>query len=161
MSVALGLIAAGCSSNPTADRSVTTTTRVRHHARQTTTTSTTSTTTTTAPPPTTTAPPVQSSSAQIVIHGSGADISFASSDISGSLNPQAGTFSQGGTLYTFTIGGVQYNGSPASSSATGGLIASVTVAQGSGGATVTVRLTSPAAHATFGLGHNEVGVSFS
>ncbi len=110
---------------------------------------------------TTTAVPVQSSSAQIQISGSSATISFTSSDISGSLSPETGTFSQGGTVYIFMVSGVQFTGSPATATATTGLINSVAVAQGSGGAMVTVKLTSPAAHATYGLGHNEVGVTFS
>ncbi len=156
----MGLVAAACSSSPAASRSATTTTRPGHRPHQATTT-TASTTTTTAPPATTTAPPVQSSSVQIVIHGSGVDITFASSDVSGTLSPQSGAFSQGGTVYTFTIAGVQFTGAPATSPGTGGLIGSVTVAQGSGGAAVTVKLTSPAGNTTFGLGHNEVGVTFS
>ena len=141
LSVAVGVLATGCSSSPTAAKSTTTTSTV--------------------PPPATTAPPVQSSTAQVVIQGSGATISFTSSDISGSLAPQPGTFSQGGTLYTFTVTGVQYSGSPATSTATGGLIQSVTVAHGSGGAVVIAKLASSAAHASYGLGHNEVGVTFS
>jgi hypothetical protein len=154
LSVALGLTAAGCSSSPATDRSTTTTT-TRHHAQTTTTTSTT------VASSTTTSPSVQSSTAQIQIQGSGATVTFTSSDISGSINPEAGTFSQGGTVYTFTVSGVQFTGSPASSTASGGLISSVSVAAGSDGATVTVKLTSPAAHASYGLGHDEVGVTFS
>jgi hypothetical protein len=154
LSVAFGLVAAGCSSSPAADKSATTTTALRHHQA-------TTTTSTTVPSSTTTAPPVQSSDAQIQIMGSSATISFTSSDISGSISPGTGTFSDGDTLYTFTVSGVQFTGSPATSTATGGLIGSVTVAQGSGGATVAVKLTSPAAHASYGLGHNEVGVTFS
>jgi hypothetical protein len=37
----------------------------------------------------------------------------------------------------------------------------VTVSGGSGGATVTVKLSSPASRASYGLGHDAVGVSFA
>jgi hypothetical protein len=155
LTAALGL-AAGCSSTPAASSRSTTTTTARHHAQ-----TATTTTPTTIASSTTTAPPVQSSTAQIQIQGSAATITFASSDISGSISPETGTFSQGGTVYTFIVSGVQFTGSPTTSTASGGLISSVTVSAGPSGATVTAKLTGPAAHASYGLGHNEVGVTFS
>jgi hypothetical protein len=147
-------LAAGCSS-PAANHSATTTVRGKAPPRATTTT----TTTTTVPP--TTVPTVQGTSVQIHITGSTATVDFASSSVSGSLSPEPGSFSQGGIVYTFTVSGVQYSGSPSTTTATGGLITSVVVSSGSGGATIAVTLLSPQSHATYGLGHNEVGVSFS
>lgn len=95
------------------------------------------------------------------ISGSQASITFTSSDISGSLDPQPGTFSQGGTVYQFVVAGVQFTGASASATQSGGLIKTVTVSAASGGATVVVTLSSPASHTSYGLGHNEVGVLFS
>ena len=124
-------------------------------------TATSTTTTTVVAGSTTTSPPVQSSSVQVQISGSQATISFASSDVSGSLSPQPGTFSQGGTVYEFVISGVQFTGASTTQSQSGGLISSVTVSSASGGAAVTVKLTAPASHSSYGLGHNEVGVIVS
>jgi hypothetical protein len=153
--VALAALVAGCSSPAVHQARATTTTRPPSR-------STTTTTSTTVPPTsTTTAPPVVSSHVVVGISGPSATIEFTSSDISGSVLPQTGTFSQGGTVYTFAITGVRYAGAPSTTRATGGLIASVTVSGASTGAQVTVTLTSPASHASYGLGHNEVGVSFS
>jgi hypothetical protein len=151
---AIVALAAGCSSPATND-STTTTVGGKAPPLATTTTSTS----TTVPP--TTVPTVQSTSVQVQITGSTATVDFPSSSVSGSLSPQPGSFSQGGTVYTFEVSGVQYSGSPSTTTATGGLITSVVVSSGSGGPTIAVTLSSPQAHATYGLGHDEVGVSFS
>ena len=111
--------------------------------------------------PPTTVPSVQSTSVQVQISGATATIDFTSSSVSGSLSPAAGTFSEGATLYTFAVSGVSFTGSPSTTTATGGLISSVVVSGGSGGATVTIKLSSPTGHETYGLGHDEVGVTFS
>ena len=150
-------IVAGCSSSPTSSLSTTSTTG--HRAVPAT---SSTTTTTTQPPATTTTTGIASSTVKISISGSSATIEFVSSSITGSLSPGVGSFSQGGTVYAFPISGVQYAGPPATTSATGGLITSVTVAEASGGGvTVNVNLSSPASRATLGLGHDEVGVQFS
>jgi hypothetical protein len=155
--VAIAAVAAGCSSSPTASHATTSTTRPVHRHETTTSTSTTST----SAPTTTTAPPVPSSNVVVQISGSSATIQFTSSDVSGSLSPETGTFSQGGTVYTFLISGVQYSGGPSITTATGGLIASLKVSSSTGGASITIMLTGPASHASYGLGHDEVGVSLS
>ncbi|MGH8995372.1 MAG: hypothetical protein ACRDYB_04965 [Acidimicrobiales bacterium] len=154
---AVGALGAGCSS-PAASHSSTTTTKARHHVAPAT---STTTTTTTSPGSTTTAPPVQSSEVQVQISGPSATLTFTSADISGSLSPQTGSFSQGGTIYTFVVSGVHYTGAPSTTTTTGGLIKTVAVASSAGGASVTVTLSSSASHASYGLGHNEVGVKFS
>jgi hypothetical protein len=104
---------------------------------------------------------VESGTVSVTISGASADIRFVSSSVTGSLSPGTGTFSQGGTVYTFTITGVQYTGAPVDSTATGGLIASVAVAAASTGVSVSVKLSSPASRASFGLGHDQVGIQFS
>jgi hypothetical protein len=111
--------------------------------------------------PQTTVPPVQSASVQVQITGSTATIDFTSSSVSGSLSPGAGTFSDGGTLYTFVVSGVSFSGSPSTTTAAGALISSVEISGGSGGATVAIKLSSPTSHESYGLGHDEVGVTFS
>lgn len=155
-------VAAGCSSSPSPARS--TTSGTGHRAVPATSSTTTTTTTTTQPSAaaTTTTPGIQTSSVKVTISGASATIDFVSSSITGSLTPANGSFSQGGTLYVFPVTGVDYTGAPTTASATGGLIASVSVAAASaGGVTVTVTLSSPASHASLGLGHDEVGVQFS
>ncbi len=154
---ALTLAAASCSSPSPASHHAS----APAHRRRPAATTTTSTTTTTASTTTTTAPPVPSSHVVVGISGSSATIEFTSSDLTGSLDPMTGTFSQGGTVYTFVIGGVHYSGTPTTATASGGLITSVAVSGANAGATVTVTLSAPASHASYGLGHNEVGVSFS
>ena len=153
-------VAAGCSSSPASDLSTTSTTGHRAVPA----TSSTTTTTTTTPPTaaTTTTVGIETATVKVQISGPSATIDFVSSSVTGSLSPANGSFSQGGTVYAFPVTGVQYTGAPSTTSATGGLIASVTVAAASaGGVTVTVDLTSAASHASLGLGHDEVGVQFS
>ncbi|MGH9045293.1 MAG: hypothetical protein ACRDVP_10765 [Acidimicrobiales bacterium] len=160
--LAAGAIASACSSAPTSSNrsaSTSTTQASRPHASASTTGPTTATTAPVAP--TTTSPPVQASTVQVQIAGATATIQFTSSDVSGSLFPQKGTFGAGGTLYIFTVSGVAYSGSPSTTVSTSGLIGSVAVSAGHNGAQVTIKLSSPATHASYGLGHNEVGVSFS
>jgi len=151
------LVLAACTSSPSATHSSTTGTGKPPR------TATTTTTTTTAPPtaPLTSAPSVQSGTVSVTISGATAGIRFVSSSVTGSLSPGGGTFSQGGTVYTFTITGVQYTGTPVVSTASGGLIISVSVAAANAGVNVSVKLSSPASHAAYGLGHGEVGVTFS
>jgi hypothetical protein len=151
-----GAILAGCSSNPASQS--TTTTRAGRPPPLATTTTTTSTTTTV---PTTSAPPVQSSTVHVQISGSTAGVEFTSSAVSGSLSPAPGAFSQGGTVYTFTVSGVVFSGPPSTTTAAGGLITSVVVSGGSGGPTIKITLSSPASHTAYGLGHDQVSVTFS
>jgi len=152
------LVLSGCTSSPSPARS--STTGIGQPPRAAT---STTTTTTTAPPtsPLTSAPSVQSGTVSVTISGASAGIRFVSSSVTGSLSPGGGAFSQGGTVYTFTITGVQYTGTPVVATASGGLIVSVAVAAASAGVNVSVKLSSPASHASLGLGHDQVGVQFS
>ena len=151
------LVLAGCSSAPSAthlSRS-TTTTLAKGKPPPLATTTSASTTTSTAPPTEVAA------SVDIQISGSSAIVAFSSSSLTGSLAPSPGTFSQGGRVFTFTVSGVQYTGSPSTQTATGGLITEVQVSASSGGATVTVQLAASTSNAQFGIGRSQVGVTFS
>lgn len=156
MTAAALSVAAGCSSSPSASRSTTSTTG--HPAVPATSSTTTSTT---LPPATTTTTGIQPSTIKVSISGASATIDFVSSSITGSLAPGNGAFNTSGTTYTFSVTGVQDSGAPTTATASGGLITSVTVTPASGGVTVTASLSSPASKASFGLGHDEVGVQFS
>jgi hypothetical protein len=151
---ALGL--AACAS-PSASHS-TTTTRPAAPPRATTTTTTSAPSTTTTTGPSVTAVP---SSVKVQVNGASATISFSSASLAGTVGTADGAFGQGGTVYTFTVTGVTYSGAPSTTAGNGGLIASVTVGPGQGGVLVTVKLSGPASHASFGEGHDVVGVQFS
>lgn len=97
----------------------------------------------------------------MTITGSTATLAFASSNVQSSVSTSPGTFSQGGTVFTFTVFGVDYTGAPSTTTATGGLIESVVVTASNGGPTVTAALSAPASHVTFGIGHDEVGFQLS
>jgi hypothetical protein len=97
----------------------------------------------------------------VQIAGASATIEFPTASLIGSVSPGQGAFSSGGTVYTFVISGVSYTGAPSTTTAAGGLIASVQVAPSNGGPMVTVHLSSAASHADLGEGHDEVGVAFS
>ncbi|HLJ07085.1 MAG TPA: hypothetical protein VKX24_01000 [Acidimicrobiia bacterium] len=150
---ALGL--AACAS-PSASHTTTTTRPAPPRATTTTTTVAPSTTTTTGP--TVTAVP---GSVTVQVNGASATIAFSSASLTGTVGTADGAFGQGGTVYTFTVTGVTYSGAPSTTAGNGGLIASVSVGPGQGGALVTVKLSSPASHASFGEGHDVVGVQFS
>lgn len=154
-------VAAGCSSTPVASKPTIPRAKGRPAVPATTSTTTTTSAPPTAAPASTTTTAIQTSSVTVQIAGASATIQFVSSNITGSLAPGTGSFSQGNTVYTFPVTGVAYSGAPATTTASGGLITSVTVAAASGGVTVTVQLSSAASRASLGLGHNEVGVQFS
>jgi hypothetical protein len=65
--------------------------------------------------------------------------------------------------WDFIVTGVSYSGSATttSPSVAGGLVSQVVVSPANGGITVEVKLSEPAGHYAFGLGHNEVGVMLS
>lgn len=154
----LGLVAlaAGCSSTPSPSTSTTSTTEGKRPPL-----ATTSTTAATTVPAPNTSSTIAATGVQVEINGSTAAVEFTSASVSGTLSPNAGNFSQGDTVYTFTVSGVSFSGSPAPTTASGGLIASVRVAGDGGVPTITVTLASPATHASYGLGHDEVAVVFS
>lgn len=147
----------GCGSAPSASHP-TSTTQPPSKAPHATTTSISTPSTTTTTGPTVTALPA---SVNVQISGATATVQFSSASLTGVVNPTDGAFSQGGTVYTFTVTGVSYSGAPTTKTASGGLIASVTVGPDQNEALVTVKLSSPASHASFGEGHDEVGVEFS
>jgi len=159
LGLASGLILAGCSASPSGSGAGSGThPHVAPPVRATTSTSST------VPPvatTTTTAPPIQATAVQILVSGASATLEFPTSSLTGTVSPGQGAFSQGGTVYSFVVSGVSYSGPPTTKPGNGGLIGSVQVASGSGGAVVTVHLSGPASHAALGEGHAEVGVQFS
>ena len=102
---------------------------------------------------------MQSPAVKVQISGASAIVDFTSASLTGSLSPSAGVFGQGGTVFTFTVGGVSYSGSPTTTTATSGLITSVEVSAAGTGATVTIKLSSPASRSQFAIGHTQVGVA--
>jgi len=97
----------------------------------------------------------------VQISGASAIVEFTSASLTGSLSPSAGVFSQGGTVFAFTVSGVAYSGAPVTTTATGGLIVSVEVSAAPTGAAVSVKLSGPASHSQFAIGRSQVGVALS
>jgi hypothetical protein len=118
-------------------------------------------TTTTLAASTSTIPPVQTSSVEVGITGATVTLTFLSG-LTGALSTRGEVFDQGGTVFTFVVTGVSDSGSTTTSpSVAGGLVSQVVVSPTNGGITVEVKLSRPASHYTFGLGHNEIGVMLS
>jgi len=161
---ALAGISAGCSSGTESTaHSTTSTTATRHPPKPKPTAPAPPTTTTTVPASTSTTPPVQTSSIEVGISGPTVTLTFLSADLTSALSTAGAVFTQGGTIFTFIVTGVSYSGSTTttSPSVAGGLVSQVVVSPTNGGITVEVKLSGPASHYTFGLGHNEVGVMLS
>ena len=152
----LASVAAGCSSAPPSPKAP-----PAQHKSSASTTSVPSATTTTA----TTAPAqsLQASSIQVQITGSSAEVQFASSDLSGSLQTADPGFSAGGTIFSFLVEGVLYSGAPvtATSTSTSGLISQVVASAAPDGVSVRVTLRSQATSYQLGLGHDLVGLTLT
>ena len=163
---ALAGVSAGCASGTGSAAHNTTSTTATHHAPKSKSKSTAPappTTTTTVPASTSTTPPVQTSSIEVRISGPTVSLNFLSANLTGALSTASAVFTQGGTIFDFIVTGVSYSESAitTSSSVAGGLVSQVVVSPTNGGITVEVKLSEPASHHTFGLGHNEVGVILS
>jgi len=161
---ALAGISAGCSSGTESTaQNTTSTTATRHAPKVKSTAPGPPTTTTTVLASTSTTPPVQTSSIEVGISGPTVTLTFLGADLTGALSTEGAVFTQGGTIFTFIVTGVSYSGSATttSPSVAGGLVSQVVVSPTNGGITVKVKLSGPASHYTFGLGHNEVGVMLS
>ncbi|GEM_PF-5403440 len=98
----------------------------------------------------------------MTVAGSTATIQFTSAAVSGSLKPTSPAFNSAGTQFTFTITGVTYTGGHVyGTGSPQDLISEVEVSSASNGVSVVVSLRSARSKYQFGLGHDQVGVSFS
>ena len=152
----LAAVAAGCSSAPPSSKAP----PARHKSSASTTSVPLATTTT---PTTAPAQSLQASSIQVQITGSSAEVQFASSDLSGSLQTADPGFSAGGTIFSFLVEGVSYSGAAVTttSTSTSGLISQVVASADSNGVSVRVTLRSQATSYQLGLGHDLVGLTLT
>ena len=160
----MAFVLAGCSSGPTAASHGSTSSTVGHSSRTTVPSKTKPATT--SPPTTAPAglatPPIEAAGVEVVISGSTAIIHFTSAAVTGSLATAAPTFTSGGSAFTFSVTGVTYTGGVVTTvGVPSALVSRVVVSSASGGVAVQVTLTKATSHYQFGIGHGQVGVSFS